>query len=362
MVVIKTDLSSLSAFTVSASYLTSLSQNAIGAQGYQGLIGTQGGDGVQGQSGLQGPKGASADLVGTQGPSGNQGFQGSIGQEGLRGTQGVVGCSGVNTTPQTTGPQGLQGVFTGSTGPRGFQSNPGFQSSAVGVQGFQGFQGIANFRGFQGVQGNSGVLGYQQTVTEDATTIVLRLLGANIVSTPVVSYHVPNITSTKNMISTLYMGSTVYIPTTTTITGVTWYQGTQGVYTSSNTNGIALYSYNVASGTITLQASYTSGSIWTAGSNTWNSVSFASSYSASPGTYFIMTLYSASSATTTPSIGVVSTGLSDDGTRTQFFFTNSVRAGLVGKNATTSFGSTIDVTPSSTAINGGTWYPFFAVY
>ena len=94
----------------------------------------------------------------------------------------------------------------------------------------------------------------------------------------------------------------IYLPIGATITGVKWFQATQGVYTADAYNGVGLYTYSA--GTLTLVASSTNdGNIWKGTTNTWQSKAFTSTYSAAAGLYFIACLYNQSAQTTAPSIG-----------------------------------------------------------
>lgn len=94
----------------------------------------------------------------------------------------------------------------------------------------------------------------------------------------------------------------IYVPLGATITGVKWYQTTQGVYTADNYNGVGLYSYS--SGSLTLVASSTDdGDIWKAASNTWATKAFSSTYVATAGIFVIGALYNSSAQTTAPAIG-----------------------------------------------------------
>jgi hypothetical protein len=113
-----------------------------------------------------------------------------------------------------------------------------------------------------------------------------------------------------------------WLPKAATITGVKWYQFTQGVYTANNYNGVGLYSYS--GGTLTLVASSTDdGNIWKATSSTWSSKAFSSTYNASAGLYFISILWCRSAQTTAPALGTYSSGTSAMQT---IDFTNSTKA------------------------------------
>jgi hypothetical protein len=90
----------------------------------------------------------------------------------------------------------------------------------------------------------------------------------------------------------------IYIPYAQTITGVEWYQGTNGNYTANNYNGWGLYSFS--GGTATLVASTTNnGSIFQSGTGVMTAA-FSSTYAASAGVYYVAPLYSESAVTQAP--------------------------------------------------------------
>ena len=114
----------------------------------------------------------------------------------------------------------------------------------------------------------------------------------------------------------------VYIHTTTTITGVKFQQFTQGVYTANNYNGVGLYS--TSAGTLNLVASSSNdGNLWTGASNSFQSKSFTSTYSAAPGIYYICALWSTSSPTTSPAISFAGSAASTTANLGVLDFTNS---------------------------------------
>ena len=133
----------------------------------------------------------------------------------------------------------------------------------------------------------------------------------------------------------------VYLPKAATITGVKWYQITQGVYTANNYNGVGLYSYS--GGTLTLVASSTDdGTIWKSTANTWGTKAFSSTYSAAAGIYFICAMYNTSAQTTQPAIGA---SANSNGANVNIFdFTNSAKLSSTGSSLTT--------LPSTQAMSG----------
>jgi hypothetical protein len=144
----------------------------------------------------------------------------------------------------------------------------------------------------------------------------------------------------------------VWLEKAATLTGVKWYQNTQGAYTADNNNKIGLYTYS--GGTMTLVASSTNdGNIWKAASNTWASKAFSATYAAAAGLFFIGFLYNSSAQTTAPVLG----GTNINSAAATFDYTNSARiSGYV--NTQTDL-------PSSQAMSGltiNTMMPFFALY
>lgn len=115
----------------------------------------------------------------------------------------------------------------------------------------------------------------------------------------------------------------IYIDQDITITGVKWWQVTQGVYTADNNNRIGLYSYS--GGTLTLVASCADdGTLWKGASNSFQTKAFSASYAASAGLYFIGMLYNSSAQTTQPTIGVY-TASAYSGSASTHDFTNSAK-------------------------------------
>lgn len=110
------------------------------------------------------------------------------------------------------------------------------------------------------------------------------------------------VTNGQNLSSGVCVYTAVYIHTTTTITGVKWFQQTQGNYTANNYNGVGLYS--TSGGTLTLVVSSSNdGNIWKAATSAFGSKAFGSTYVANAGIYYIGALYSTSAQTTAPAIG-----------------------------------------------------------
>jgi len=112
---------------------------------------------------------------------------------------------------------------------------------------------------------------------------------------------ISNITQPLPLANSQFREVAVFVPIAQTITGVKWFQTTQGSFTGSGYNGVALFTYSA--GTLTRVALSTdSEATWeTATANTWGSVAFATPFSASAGLYYIGLLYNGGA--TAPAIG-----------------------------------------------------------
>jgi hypothetical protein len=127
----------------------------------------------------------------------------------------------------------------------------------------------------------------------------------------------------------------IYIHTTTTITGVKWYQQTQGNYTANNYNGVGLYS--TSGGTLTLVAtSSNDGNIWKASGTALASKAFAATYVANAGIYYIGALYSNSAQVTQPTVGFAGSALAGSSNLGLLDYTNNNKTnGTAGSGLTT---------------------------
>jgi hypothetical protein len=141
------------------------------------------------------------------------------------------------------------------------------------------------------------------------------LLGSKIASTSLAVHTPSNIaTSGTSLTSGTAIFSATYVPKDSTITGVSWYQITQGAVTTvgANYNGVALYSYNA--GVLTLVASSAADTTTTAtGPNIgwkspvgWAKTAFSTPVSIPAGIYFIGAFYNVTTGTA-PAIGTQTT-------------------------------------------------------
>ena len=93
-----------------------------------------------------------------------------------------------------------------------------------------------------------------------------------------------------------------HITSSDTITGVAFFLSVTGVYTPSNTNGVALYTYSSGSFTKVAESTNT-GALWSGTAQAYLQVPFSSTYAITAGEYYVGLLYSSSAQTTAPSLG-----------------------------------------------------------
>lgn len=139
------------------------------------------------------------------------------------------------------------------------------------------------------------------------------LLGSKFASTSM-SVHTPSNISTSgtSLTSGTAIFSANYVPKDSTITGVYWYQITQGAVTTAGTNynGVGLYSYNA--GTLTLVASSVSDNTTTTAIGWkqavgWAKTAFSAPVTIPAGIYFIGAFFNVTTAGTAPAVGTQTT-------------------------------------------------------
>lgn len=157
-----------------------------------------------------------------------------------------------------------------------------------------------------------------EALTFNSNIALYTGLGSTIKATTIGNIGYPVLSNTLTDGQARYVA--VYIPKAITVTGVKWWQTTQGSYTADQNNYIGLYSYS--GGTMTQVAISTNdGNLWKGGNNSWQTTAFSSTYAASAGIYFVAFLWNASSTTTTPTIGGANNLLNT--AMASFDFTNS---------------------------------------
>lgn len=199
----------------------------------------------------------------------------------------------------------------------------------------------------------NGNLAYKEPVPEDIR--VYNLLGGGVLGETCGS-SIFNLTgSGVTLASQTFRIIAVYLPQAATLTGVKWYQATQGSYTGNNENRIGLYTYS--GGTLTLVASTTNdATLWsTAATNTVGNKAFSSTYAASAGLFFVGLLYSQSAQTTAPVLG----NLPNLGNAAvaSFDFTNSAKvAGTLASQ------TTLPTSQAMSGITASNGVPYVGLY
>lgn len=186
-----------------------------------------------------------------------------------------------------------------------------------------------------------GAASIEQLQAYNDNTLGLQAMGSGIKSQALVLDDIARATSLFSLVSQKSSWFAIYIPKSTTLTGVATIIKTAGVYTAGTYNGVGLYS--ASSGTLTEVASSTDNStLWTA-SPGYLKIPFSSTYTASPGLYYVCLLYQSSAETTAPALAAA--GSLSLGAYTADFTNGNVLYGI--KNSVTTL-------PSTQALSGVT--------
>jgi hypothetical protein len=132
------------------------------------------------------------------------------------------------------------------------------------------------------------------------------ILGSHLKAQNIDGWGMTSAVNGSSLVNQRMFFSVVGLPRSDTITGGKWKQVIAGDYTSSNYNGIAVYS--LSGGTATLVASSTNdGNIWKASANTVGSKAFSSSIVLSRGVYVVAILWCRSAIVTVPQLAYLGT-------------------------------------------------------
>jgi hypothetical protein len=269
-------------------------QGATGPTGASGAVGQTGATGVQGPTGPQGVQGA----TGAQGPTGAQGTQGATGPQGSTGPQGPTGVTGVQGA---TGPQGATGVgATGATGPQG----------ATGASSFTGGTLTSNLTLAAGTTSLSPLTFQSGTNLTTATAGAVEYDGKVIYSTPSGRGISPSMMFYR--LNSGLPGSNVNTAQAVLGVGVTLAASTvyafQARYLLQKSTGITSHSFSLLFG-----GTATVNNILYSGLYNRASISTASDWLTSAGSFYITTVSALTILSTTTS-SVVTWQLIFDGT------------------------------------------------
>lgn len=145
-------------------------------------------------------------------------------------------------------------------------------------------------------------LGYRDgtaAIGIDNDLLIAQLSGCTILGW---NYSPTEIVTSLTLTNQTIFGTAIYLPVAATLTGVYWYQATQGSYTANNNNRVGLFTSDGTNLT-NVASSSDDGTLWKAASASWGNKAFSSTYPAAAGVYWVLGLYCRSAAATAPVIG-----------------------------------------------------------
>ena len=159
---------------------------------------------------------------------------------------------------------------------------------------------------------------------QDMSLVAMQAMGSSVKGYTLIAPVPTAFQIVSNLATTAMNIIAVYVPKSVTVTGVRWYQATNGNYTASNYNGVALYQNS--GGTLNLITSSTNdGNIWQQGGTSWQSKAFSTPQTISRGIYYIAYYVSWSAVATTPTLLSCATSAAAYAGTNLFDFTNGNR-------------------------------------
>lgn len=150
----------------------------------------------------------------------------------------------------------------------------------------------------------SNFAGFDQVLIDDDRNFArtaLTALGSAILAEPITG-NISNANTAATLADQQIRFILVYLPKSATITGVKFYQQTNGSYTANNYNGIGLYSLNTSNGVLTfIDQTANDGTLWQSGTGMHNKA-FGTTHVLNAGWYGVAFLYCRSAETTAPNI------------------------------------------------------------
>ena len=141
----------------------------------------------------------------------------------------------------------------------------------------------------------------------------------------------------------------ICLPKYEVLDGVRVYVRTLGNYTGDNNNRVGLYSYNLATGLLTLVASSANtAQLWTSAANAGQTIAFTTPYNAGPGIYYVALIYNQSAVVTAPGLA---SGIALNNAAmavTAYNFSNSAK--LYGTSTGTDLPATINISAITASV------------
>lgn len=186
-------------------------------------------------------------------------------------------------------------------------------------------------------------------------TELIRALGGSVLTSTEDIFGAQDMTSLNTMVDDRLYFMSLYLPVASTITGMYFFCGTAGSYTSGGFNGGALYSFDGA-GNLTRQAiSSDSTSYFTA--TGIRTVPFTSTYSAPAGIYYLAFKFDGASITTAPRYRGWATGTTDF-----WYFSNIDDITTYVPSYVLSSAGTPATSYTTGALSNTAIYPWVAIY
>jgi hypothetical protein len=185
-----------------------------------------------------------------------------------------------------------------------------------------------------------------------------RFLGSKIVGQPL-NVSMNQVIGGMNVTNQQGIWSHLIVHEDGLIDGFYFWQVLQGAYTSNGFNGIALFTIDESTGTLTQVAiTANTGDLWKGTSNTRQGIALTSAYTATAGVHYVCALYCSSAQTTQPQIGIGANMA--NATISSIDFPNSIKLNALYSSMGTSIPSSQALSHASMAANN--IRPWFATY
>jgi hypothetical protein len=157
-----------------------------------------------------------------------------------------------------------------------------------------------NFTQGQTVSADLTVTGRVKAPYVNRQLQTLRRLGYNVIAEPINTPFFAVMTNTGLVDGSVRMFA-LELEKDTTLTGITFFQSVQGVFTADNNNKVGLYSVSGTTATL-VASSANNANVFKGTSDSRVSENFTTPYAATAGLYYVVALWNTSANTTTPAL------------------------------------------------------------